>query len=546
MVNELTNLLSGFSKTRPKHSYVPEDFPRTPRCHWKHWFPQKFETHSFNLHQHKPASIMLLIKRKSLDHITQSKAMSPTISPSNKENSSKRHRFLSIPVIKKPRQQTKTTEQLMEGIATGTMNLSPCRAPSKSHISKLHLDDGSLLEMVKTPSLHDSVSSVSTVSTTGSGSPYRASPRKSSSALSLRSSLMQSMNDTDLQSLKLSVSGLSLIHGSNDTSGNSHQALRRNSVEVSKCVGSSPVSSNRRRHSIQSTSRGANLECDRPNDRSTRSRTTRRRCSIAQSRWKARNSVPEDLSLVSPKAGIRKKRLDETPRHPRRRLSIQSVGCGGDTASSNSSSQSPPLVPRRRSSIMAPSTSKRNTTQCLTLSSVVQENDVQVCSPETASLRSNTSRNSNDASTSTASKMTNERTAQRKPGILVSSHKDTQRHDKKKDKRRHSVTFASDYPLSPERRRHTMPSNMEIMSPFRSEKQKGYITSFLGPGAGVSSFNDDANAEDADLCSETKSTQSREERNHAAHTRSSLVVIHSESQPHLNMQDLESQGLFVW
>jgi hypothetical protein len=77
-------------------------------------------------------------------------------------------------------------------------------------------------------------------------------------------------------------------------------------------------------------------------------------------------------------------------------------------------------------------------------------------------------------------------------------------------------------------------SQSELASPLGTEnKQKGYIAAFLGP-------------EEADAYNETETQQTLEEGNYAAHPRSSLIMDHLESEPHLNIQDLEAEGLFVW
>jgi hypothetical protein len=487
---------------------------------------------------------MLLIKRKSVDNSTQSNknirkttvAVSPTISPSSQENS-KRHCFLSFRVPKKSRRQTKPKEELMDGIVSGTMNLSPSRSPSKPSISKLYFDDDSLPTTLTT-SPYDSFSSIDTVPSTGTGSSNRGSPRRSSRTSSLRSSLMKSMNDTDLESLKLSISGLSLVHGSNIT-GNSplvspRGASRRNSVELAKWGSPSPDGTSRR----HSTSTGAHLPCDSP---ITRSSSTRRRSATALSRSKGKSSTANDLCLTSPKTALRKNRVELAHKQPRRRHSIQSA-CN----SSSNSSQIPSRIARRRSSILALSPSKDSCNPFLASPKVSLESSVEVCSPGTVQSPCNKSNNNSPTNKNTSRQPQSSLLSKTGPGILAPPPKDTNRDDIPTSTRRHSVTFASDFPLPiRERRNHDLASQSELASPLGTEnKHKGYITAFLGPGT-ITTVNDEK-AEEADAYNETETQQILEEGNHATHLRSSLIVDHLESEPHLNIQDLEAEGLFVW
>eukprot|EP00980_Cylindrotheca_fusiformis_P030831 scaffold25492_cov122-Cylindrotheca_fusiformis.AAC.3 len=309
-------------------------------------------------------------------------AMSPTISPSSKENI-KWNRFPSIPLLKKSRRKAKTVEELMDSVACGTTNLSPSRDSLNSSVLKLDLNDDCFLS-----GLDDSSRSIRTVTTTGSDSPYRESPRVSS-VLSLRSSLMESMNDTNCTSLKLSISGLSLDCGSNTRSTRnersdgdisplvSPQVARHHSVELSKSRSErSPINS-RRRHSIHSRSAAASLESGRTVGRSgsvrrrrsvyskstassnselsenssgrlaARSRPRRSSCT-AQSRWNVRNL---DNNQTPSDTATRRRRVDVTPKRPRRKLSIPTE------RNSSKRGHSPLRTPRRKPSILVlPST----------------------------------------------------------------------------------------------------------------------------------------------------------------------------------------------
>eukprot|EP00980_Cylindrotheca_fusiformis_P025014 scaffold12897_cov54-Cylindrotheca_fusiformis.AAC.1 len=88
------------------------------------------------------------------------------------------------------------------------------------------------------------------------------------------------------------------------------------------------------------------------------------------------------------------------------------------------------------------------------------------------------------------------------------------------------------------------------MLPLRVEKPKGYIASFVGAGAKPSAKSDE---EEADSTDESFSITSLEEKNHAVHKRTGLAVDDTGlpvddmgSQPNLRLQDLESEGLFIW